>query len=338
MAKKVLVMGGTRFVGLHAVRELVKRGYEVTVLNRGSRPEVLPPVVRQVRCDRKDESLLKETLRSILKEHRFDAVFDPSAYVPSDVAPVVEVMKGEIGAYVFISTGSVYKARGIFPWYEDMPRVADLSTGAYGYNKRLCEDVFMEAHGKWGFPVTMIRPGYIYGPHNTVYREAYFFDRIVKGRPVLLPGTGAVLTQFGYVDDLANLVILAMENPKACGQAYNFAGKTQRPLDDYVRACALAVSAVQGRDLLAEIIHYWPEDVGIADKDVGKLFPYRWRVNTVRDISKARYELGYDEHWTLEQGLTEAYRWYLGETGGGRRLFPDPDYGKEDSILAALGG
>lgn len=329
-------MGGTRFVGLHTVRELVKRGYQVTVLNRGTRPDVLPAGVSQVKCDRKDEFLLKETLGSLLKEHCFDAVVDTSAYVPSDVVPLVDILKGCIGAYVFISSGSVYKARNIFPWYEDMPRVSDSWAGAYGYNKKLCEDVLLDAYEKDRFPFRIVRPGYIYGPHNTVYREAYFFDRIFSGRPVLVPGTGEVLSQFGYAGDLANLIILAMENPEACGQAYNFAGKFQRPLDDYVSCCALALSCVHGRDFRPEILHYWPENVGMTNRDAGRLFPYRWLVSTVRDISKIRYELGYDEGWTLEEGLTEACRWYLDEIARGRRPFPEPDYGAEDSLLALL--
>lgn len=336
MAKLVLVMGGTRFVGLHAVRELVNRGYDVTVLNRGSHNEVLPPGVKHLRCDRKDDGLVKETLRNALKQHSFDAVIDPSAYVPSDLAPVIDALKGQVEAYVFISSGSVYQSRNLFPWFEDMPQVAGLSAGAYGWGKKQCEDVLMDAHARHGFPAKVLRPGYIYGPHNTAYREAYFFDRIRAGRPVLVPGTGVVLAQFGYVDDLANLIILAMEDPKASGQAYNFAGKYMRPLDDYVKDCAKAVSAVDGREVHVEIVHYWPEQVGLTDSDVGRLFPYRWRVNTVRDVSKIRHELRYEERWTLEEGLTEACRWYFGEIDEGRRPFPVPDHAEEDRIAKAV--
>lgn len=352
MAKSVLVLGGTRFVGLHAVIELVRRGYEVTVLNRGTHPEVLPPGVKHLKCDRKDEALLRGTLESAVAKGGFDAVVDPSAYVPSDVEPVIDVLGARVGSYVFISSGSVYRSRDVFPWYEDLPQVTGLSAGAYGYNKKLCEDALMEACGRHGFPARIIRPGYIYGPHNTVYREAYFFDRIRAGRPVLVPGTGVVLSQFGYVDDLANLIILAMKAPRASGQAFNFAGRYMRPLDDYVRACARAVATVEaeiGGNALQtgrsgdgcshgeagdrpKIIHYWPEDVGLKDEDVARLFPYRWRVSTVRDISKARYTLGYEEKTTLDEGLTEACRWYFGEVAKGRRPFQAPDYAEEDRI------
>ncbi len=337
MAKSVLVMGGTRFVGLHAVRGLVKRGYDVTVLNRGSHPEVLPKEVKRLTCDRKDVALLSKTLRDAASGSGFDAVVDPSAYVPADLVPVVEALKGQVGAYVFISSGSVYKPWNVFPWYEDLPHVTDASAGAYGWGKKQCEDVLMDAFAAHGFPCVNLRPGYIYGPHNTVYREAYFFDRIRARRPVLVPGTGVVLSQFGYVDDLANLIILSAENPKSHGQAYNFAGKYMRPLDDYVKACAAAVSAALGEQYQAEIVHYWPEQAGLSDRDIGGLFPYRWRVNTVREISKARYELGYDEQTTLDQGLTEAAKWYFGEIANGHRPFAAPDYAKEDSVLKALG-
>jgi nucleoside-diphosphate-sugar epimerase len=146
-----------------------------------------------------------------------------------------------------------------------------------------------------------------------------------------------VLAQFGYVDDLANLIILAIENDRARGQSYNFAGKYMRPLDDYVRVCAAAVSAVEGGEYTADVVHYWPEQAGLQDKDIGGRFPYRWRVNTVREISKARYELGYEEKTSLDQGLVESAKWYFGEIAEGRRPFPQPDYSEEDRILKALG-
>jgi len=195
----------------------------------------------------------------------------------------------------------------------------------------------MDAFVRHGFPCVNLRPGYIYGPHNTVYREAYFFDRIRARRPVLVPGTGVVLCQFGYVDDLANLIILCMENPAARGEAYNFAGQTMRQLDDYVGACAAAVSAAAGEEFGADIIHYWPAEVSLQDSDVGRLFPYRWKVNTVRDISKARYELDYLEKTTLDQGLVESAKWYFGEIAKGQRPFPAADYSEEDRILRSLG-
>lgn len=368
MTKSILVLGGTRFVGLHAVRELVRRGYEVTALNRGTHPELLPPGVRHLKCDRKDETQFKEILAAAARSQAFDAVVDPSAYVPADITPAAEALDGLVGAYIFISSGSVYKSTNVFPWHEDLPKVTDqASAGEYGYNKMLCERVLMEAFEGRRFPAKIIRPGYIYGPHNTVYREAYFFDRIRAGRPVLVPGTGVVLSQFGYVDDLADLIILAMENPRAAGQAYNFSGRHMYPLDDYVHACARAVAAAEGgagdaatrRDgdlvdgahgrvsaapvvpvaaVAPEIVHYWPEQAGLTDRDVAGLFPYRWRVNTVRDISKAMYELGYREQTSLDQGLTEACRWYFGEVDAGRRPFPEPDYAGEDRILADLRG
>ncbi len=337
MAKSVLVMGGTRFVGLHAVNELVRRGYEVTVLNRGSHPEVLPPGVTRIVCDRKDSAMVREKLGEAVSHGGFDAVVDPSAYVPEDLSTVVEVLKGHTGGYAFISTGSVYKSLNLYPWDEGAPKVQDASAGAYGWGKKQCEDLLQDAFVSHGFPCVSLRPGYIYGPHNTVYREAFFFDRIRAGRPVLVPGTGVVLSQFGYVDDLANLIILGMENPTARGQAYNFAGATMRPLDDYVKACAAAVSEAAGEEFPADIVHYWPSDVQVDDSDVGRLFPYRWRVNTVRDISKARYELGYEEETTLDQGLVESARWYFGEVAKGKRPFPAPDYSAENRILALMG-
>lgn len=321
---KTLVIGGSRFVGLRLAWELTGQGHEVTVLNRGRTQADLPPSVKHIVCDRKQHHELKQCLAG--KE--YDAVFDIIAYVPDDTKPLVEIFNGRTARFVHVSTGSVYKSSRLFPWKEHFAKVTDNSAGEYGYQKQLIEEILFEAHEARGFPISIVRPGYIYGPHNSVYRESMFFDRVVKGRPVVVPRDGEYLTQFGYVDDLARLLMLCATRPEAIGEAFNFAGEYCVPMNDYVEAIFGAV----GRR--TEVVHFEPEAMGLSDEDVSKVFPYRWKSNTVRDISKAMYLLGYKEQVSLEDGLRAAYEWFVREKIERHEI----DFSLENRIIEAVRG
>jgi len=318
---KALLMGGTRFVGLHLVWELTRAGHDVTIVNRGQTPASLPDGVRRITCDRKDHA----SLRRLLSGKEFDAVFDIMAYVPEDTRPLIDIFDGHCDRFIQVSTGSVYKSVDVFPWKEDFAKVTDNSQGDYGYNKQLIEEMLFEAHARTGFPVAMIRPGYIYGPHNSVYRESLFFDRVVKGRPVVIPGDGSYLTCFGYVDDLARLLVLCATRKEAVGQAFNFSGELAVPMNDYMEkifaACGTRVP----------LVHFRPEEAGISDADVHKVFPYRWKSQTLRDTSKAVYLLGYKEQVSLDDGLKAAFKWFV-QAGVERKSI---DFSLEDRIIQA---
>ena len=317
---RTLVIGGSKFVGRHLVAEMLRRGHQVSVLNRGKTAQA-PPGVEHIQCDRKDHAALK----ACLQDREFDAVFDIIAYVPDDVRPLVPMLDGRVGRFVVVSTGSVYKTVDIYPAKEHCEKVTDNSAGDYGYNKQLIEQILFEAYEKTGFPVSIVRPGIIYGPHNPVYRESLFFDRVVKSRPVLIPGDGRYLVQFGYVDDLATLLLLCAERAEALGQAFNFAGEYSAPMDDYVEA----IFGAAGRR--TEVVHYDPERLGMTAADVSKIFPYRWKAHTMRDISKAIYVLGYKQQVSLWQGLSEAFKWFAG-AGIERK---EIDFALEDRIIEA---
>jgi len=316
---KTLVIGGNRFVGLRLAWELSRRGHEITVLNRGQTEAVLPPGTARIKCDRKDHATLKSCLAGL----EFDAVFDIIPMVPDDTRSIVDILDGHVGRFVHVSTASAYKATNAAPVKEDFPKVASISEGEYGFNKQLCEEVLFEAHSRTGFPAVAIRPGYISGPHNNVYRESLFFDRVVKGRPVLVPGDGTHLAPFGYVDDLARLLVLCAEREEAVGEAFNFSGEFSVPTNDYVEA----VFGAAGR--WTDVVHFDPDRLGLSPQDVFQVFPYLWRNSVVFDISKAMYTLAYREEVRLGEGLRRAFQWFTG-AGIERK---NMDFGLEDRIL-----
>jgi len=200
---RVLVMGGTEFISLHLVRALVRAGHGVTVFNRGRRADRLPSGVTAVTGDRKDHAGLK----AALSDRSFDAVFD-TTYAPTtgeDVAALADAVAVYRPHVIFVSSGRVYDHALPIPYHEDTPRGE--YWGDYARHKIAGEDALLERHRASGLPVTIIRPTHVLGPLNTRYNETFFFDRILRGRPVLVPGHGARLRQFGHVEDLAELDI-----------------------------------------------------------------------------------------------------------------------------------
>src|SRR5213078_3278328 len=199
---RVLVIGGTEFVGLHVVRALVRDRHEVVVLNRGRRPERLTAGARTITCDRTDHA----ALRAKLAGERVDALVDIT-YAPTtgaDVEAALEALAGRLGHALFVSTGRVHDHALPIPYSEDTPR--SLYWGDYAQNKIAGEDVLMRFHRARGLPVTIVRPTHVYGPMNTRNNETFVFDRLLRGRPVLLPGDGRWLRQFGHVEDLADVI------------------------------------------------------------------------------------------------------------------------------------
>ena len=182
-----LVMGGTRFNGLHLVHELVRCGHTVTTLNRGVTEARLPRDVRRLYADRKDMPQLKETLGS----EEFDVVFDISAYVLEDVESMVDIFEGRTGHYVFASSTVVYAASNILPMNEDFPVDSTPRQSDYGRNKLICEEFLMRAFRQRRFPMTVARFSMVFGPDNGILdREQRMFVRLLRGRKILVPGPG----------------------------------------------------------------------------------------------------------------------------------------------------
>ena len=334
-----LVIGGSRFIGLPLVKLLLKGQYAVTVLNRGSANDRLPAGVETIACDRTDAAALKAALAG----RRFRVVFDSVAYRPEHTAALLAAIdRTELQHFVHISTGSVYLPTEVFPIKEHFPRGLQGPGHEYGDGKYLCEEMLYEAYREQGFPVTMIRPGVIYGPGNYVYREAFFFDRLLAGRPLLVPGDGSIVMQYGYVDDLAAMMLAVVGNYRAIGEAYNHQGEYCVTTDLYLRMLIDTVGERFGSEASSgaaivrpQVVYYNPAEVGLAEADVRKVYPFRWREHVIRDTSKAQMQLGWREQVGLAEGMRRSLAWYL---GGGREICGfRPDYTLEDTILSRCG-
>jgi nucleoside-diphosphate-sugar epimerase len=218
---RTLVLGGSAFVGRALVDRCVADGHEVTVLNRGQSTTALPEGVSQLVADRKNW----DQMQGVLRGTTWDAVVDVSAFVQvagqSDMARLIELLDGNVGRYVFVSSIMAYEPTGLFPWHEDGPVRPDPPT-TYGGFKVLVERLVLDQHAATGFPGCAVRPAAIYGPHNNIYdMEAAMFLRLVQGRPILVPHGGLVLNSYGHVDDLVDAIMVMCAHPRAPGEVFN---------------------------------------------------------------------------------------------------------------------
>jgi 2'-hydroxyisoflavone reductase len=224
-ALKILMLGGTGFLGPRIVEHAVSRGHAVTLFNRGKTQPGLFPDLEKLRGDRNADV-------SALKGRSFDAVLDTSAYVPSHVRRVKEALGDGVGHYTMVSTVSVYPGMGQSrdPIDEDTPVGAlddpttEKVTGAtYGPLKALCERA---AEAAWPGRVANVRPGLIVGPGDPTDRFTYWPVRVARGGVVLAPGDGSDEAQCIDVRDLGEWIVrLAEEGTTGTYNAVGFEGR-----------------------------------------------------------------------------------------------------------------
>jgi 2'-hydroxyisoflavone reductase len=196
---KLLVIGGTAFVGRAVIEEAVARGHEVTVFHRGNvEPPDLPPV-EHVHGDR-DGGL------GVLTDRTWDAALDTCAYVPRQVREVVEAIGGSVDHYGFVSTLSVYPDDLPPDGDEDspvhgapFPDTEEITDETYGPLKVRCEQ---EALAGFAGRCLIVRPGYIVGPHDRSDRFTYWVRRAATGGEMLVPAPSDLALQVVDVRDL----------------------------------------------------------------------------------------------------------------------------------------
>lgn len=309
---RVLVMGGTRFIGVYLTKLLVKQGHDVVLFNRGNRPAPVEGVATIV-GDRTDA----DSLKTQLSGETFDAIFDNNGRELSDTQPLIEIFGDKLQHFVYVSSAGVYLKS------DQMPHIEGDAVDPKSRHKGKFEtEAYLQAQG---VPFTSVRPVYIYGPQNYNPLEQWFFDRVVRDRPIPIPGNGMHLTQLGHVQDLAAAMAAVLGNETAIGQIYNISGEKAVTFDGLARACATA--ARKDPDSLT-IVHYNPKDF---DFGKAKAFPMRVQ-HFFTAIDKAQAELGWAPTYDLVEGLKDSFQNdYLAAS----RDKAEVDFALDDMILAA---
>lgn len=307
---RVLVMGGTRFIGVYLTKLLIEQGHEVVLFNRGNHPAPVAGVPTIV-GDRTNPDSLKTQLAG----ETFDAIFDNNGRELSDTQPLIELCGGQLQHFVYVSSAGVYLKSDQMPHIE-----GDAVDPKSRHRGKFETEAYLQAQG---VPFTSVRPVYIYGPQNYNPLEAWFFDRVVRDRPIPIPGNGMHLTQLGHVHDLATAMAAVLGNETAIGQIYNISGEKAVTFDGLARACALAA----GKDANnLKIVHYDPKafDFGKA-----KAFPMRVQ-HFFTAVDKAQAELGWAPTYDLVAGLKDSFQNDYQASGADKA---EVDFALDDKIL-----
>lgn len=319
--KNILILGGTRFIGVYLARQLVEEGHSVTLLTRGKKPVTFQipddtdesfakyaAAVKHIACDRSDA----DAMVAALGQHKFDVVYDMNGREAVDTEPVLKGLPG-LEQYIFCSSAGVYLKSPEMPHREE-----DATDPNSRHKGKLDTEALLSSSGvNW----TSVRPVYIYGPLNYNPVEEWFFHRLAAGRPIPVPGSGMQVTQLGHVADLSDAFVRILGNAKALRQVYNISGERYVTFDGIARACAEAMGAPE-----PELVHFNAKDF-----DFGKAKPFPMRdQHFFASIDKAQADLGWSPRFGLVDGLRDSY-----QKDFGRGTFrKEADFTTDDMILA----
>lgn len=278
--KKMLVTGGTVFVSRFIAEYYVAKGYEVYVLNRNTRRQSLG--VTLIEADR-------NKLGNVLHNLHFDVVID-TAYKEKDVELLLDALES-YGDYILISSSAVYPEDTKEPFKEEAPLAVNRYWGKYGTDKIEAERVLLRRNPK----AYILRPPYLYGPMNNVYREAFVFDCALAGRKFYLPGEGEMKLQFFHIHDLCRFIDTLLKEKPDC-HIFNVGNREQISVRDWVRLCY----QVAGKE---------PEFVPVHENTEQKNYFCFYDYEYYLDVSK-QYVWMKDTK-PLVEGLKEAFDWYV---------------------------
>ncbi|MBI4559326.1 MAG: NAD-dependent epimerase/dehydratase family protein [Candidatus Hydrogenedentes bacterium] len=306
---RILIIGGTRFLGRAIALTLLPRGHTVTVLHRGQTRCALPQAVREICCDARDPAALEPHFA----ENRYDAVID-TILSAKDLEWYLPLVHRHCGQLLHCGSTGVYAPLSRAPAREDDPTPCPPELGGFGEKLRQ-DNVLLDYHRKTGFRVCSLRPSNIFGAGDVPLdgwgsRNPAYFQRMADGAEIWIPNDGRALLQPVHVDDVAEAFGLALESNKVSGQIYNVSSAGAVTLTHYAElACELLGSSppfryVPMNDILA---------TGMADES-GLRFVNESGLRFVCehmsiDITKARTDLGYTPRMDVREGLRDSLIW-----------------------------
>ena len=303
---KILVMGGTRFVGKPLVTQLQAAGHELTLFTRGNNP--VPAGVEHLCGDRSTAAGLAS-----LQGRSFDVIVDSSGRTLDDSRSVIERTGAPSHRFVYVSSAGVYADSELWPLGETSP-----TDPQSRHSGKLDTEAWLMAEK---IPFTSFRPTYIVGAGNYNPVESWFFDRIVHGRPVPLPGDGSTITQLGHVNDLATAMALSIGVDAAANRIYNCSSVQGITFRGLVAAAARAC----GKDPAAvEIRSFDPAGL---DKKARKAFPLRL-AHFLTDVTRVQRELAWTPTYSVEQAMADSYA-----NDYAMRLPTSPDFSGDAALI-----
>jgi nucleoside-diphosphate-sugar epimerase len=304
MATNVLLIGGTRFLGLAIAAPFIEKGYDVYEMNRGTRPPA-KGVNEQIICDKAD----RKAFAKVLTKHRWDIIID-TILTDEDLEFVIDTIGNNVGHFIHTGSLGVYGDARQFPVTESFP-IAEYEGDKIVFNYKIKQDqVITRAFQEKAFPGTILRMSYIYGPGDKLLdgwggRSEEFFQLLRNNKKILLPNDGCALLHPGHVTDLGRAFLHAAERPEtSIGQIYNIAGSHAVMMSDYIN---IIVDAMQVKpDIeyasINDVCKHYP---GITNER-GMTFACQ---HMCASITKAKQDLNWYPTIPLAAGIRDNINW-----------------------------
>lgn len=278
--KSILVTGGTVFVSKYVAKYFEGKKYEVYVLNRGTKKQI--ENVNLICADRND-------LKDCLLKYSFDAIIDVCGYNQNDIRNILTAVR-EFKDYIFISSSAVYPETNEQPFSENQKTGFNSIWGKYGTDKLEAEEYLLSKVQN----AYILRPPYLYGPMQNVYREPFVFECALKKRKFYIPNDGKMKLQFFHVEDLCKIIEKILEtHPKE--HILNVGNTELVDINTFVELCYKVV----GTPL--EKVYVTNHD---NQRDYFSFYNYEYAL----DVSKQNELL--PEQKDLFKGLKESYDWF----------------------------
>lgn len=278
--KKILITGGTVFVS-RFVAQYFKNQYEVYVLNRNTKSQL--DGVHLIEANRHD-------LKDKLKQFHFEAVIDVCAYNETDIKDLCDAIN-QVKDYIFISSSAVYPENNKQPFKEEQEIGYNSIWKEYGLHKVHAEQYLLSRYPH----AYILRPPYLYGPMQNLYREPFVFECALKHRPFYIPKDGKMKLQFFHIEDLCKTIDIILKiHPQ--NHIINVGNEDAVDIKTYVALCYQVV----GEPLVIKSVDHHDNQ-----RDYFSFYDYEYFL----DVSKQKQLL--KETKDLKEGLRESFEWYL---------------------------
>ncbi|WP_394897819.1 NAD-dependent epimerase/dehydratase family protein [Clostridium butyricum] len=278
--KRILVTGGTVFVSKYVAKYFQSNNYEVYVLNRGSKQQI--ENINLICANRNN-------LKDCLKDFYFDSIIDVCGYNQQDIKNILDAVGG-FKDYIFISSSAVYPETNMKPFSENQSIGVNKIWGKYGTDKIEAEEYLISKVPN----AYILRPPYLYGPMQNVYREPFVFECALKNRKFYIPNDGKMKLQFFHVDDLCKVIEKILEKHPT-NHIYNVGNTESIDINTFIELCYKVVGTPLEKVYVTKHNN---------QRDYFSFYDYEYSL----DVTK-QSELLMEEK-DLFEGLKESYKWF----------------------------
>jgi nucleoside-diphosphate-sugar epimerase len=323
---KVLFIGGTGFISTAVSRLAAAQGFDLFLLNRGVRATELAGVHRLTADIHNPDEM-----GAILHDRRFDVVVDWIAFTPADIERDLELFRGRVGQFIFISSASAYQKPPATPVITESTPLCN-PYWDYSRNKIACEERLMRAWREEGFPVTIVRPSLTYDPNFPIAIGGWgcytLADRLLKGLPIIVHGDGSSLWTVTHAEDFGRGFIGLFGNDQTLGHAFHITA------DEVLTWNQIYETIADALGVKADIVHIASDFIArVEPRLTGSLLGDKaW--SAIFDNSKIKaFVPGFRAEIPFRKGIRRTLAWFAADE---KRRRVDPEVNAEmERILGA---